>query len=213
MAGYFIYARKEITDEVKSREYSRRAVPQIQHFGGEVLAARGAVEVLEGDWKPESVTVLRFDDMEALKAWYESAEYAPLKPGQQHRRHHRNRRHLSANRASPGGRCLPPPHAAALDVDDCDALVAETGADAIGCVPSALPMQSPSASIAPADPRRRCRHQRRRHRDVARASVRGVRGIDTDAIASAVMAAACRTVIPLRRLEGLQTWPPPARRR
>lgn len=79
MAGYFIYARKEITDEVKSREYSRRAVPQIQHFGGEVLAARGAVEVLEGDWKPESVTVLRFDDMEALKAWYESAEYAPLK--------------------------------------------------------------------------------------------------------------------------------------
>jgi uncharacterized protein (DUF1330 family) len=79
MAAYFIYARKEITDEAKSREYSRQAVPQIQQFGGEVLAARGAVEVLEGDWRPQSVTVLRFDNMEALKAWYESPDYAPLK--------------------------------------------------------------------------------------------------------------------------------------
>ncbi|MGB9183789.1 MAG: DUF1330 domain-containing protein [Solirubrobacteraceae bacterium] len=79
MAAYLIYARKEITDEVKSREYSRQAVPQIQHFGGEVLAARGAVEVLEGDWRPQSVTVLRFDNMDALEAWYESPDYAPLK--------------------------------------------------------------------------------------------------------------------------------------
>ena len=79
MAAYFIYARTEITDEAKSREYSRQAVPQIQQFGGQVLAARGAVEVLEGEWQPQSVTVLRFDDMEALKTWYESPEYAPLK--------------------------------------------------------------------------------------------------------------------------------------
>jgi uncharacterized protein (DUF1330 family) len=79
MAAYLIYARKEITDEAKSREYSRQAVPQIQQFGGEVLAARATVEVLEGDWQPQSVTVLEFEDMEALKAWYEAPDYAPLK--------------------------------------------------------------------------------------------------------------------------------------
>ncbi len=79
MAAYFIYARKEITDEDKSREYSRQAVPQIRQFGGEVLAARGAVHVLEGEWQPQSVTILKFDDIEALNAWYESPEYAPLK--------------------------------------------------------------------------------------------------------------------------------------
>jgi len=79
MAAYFIYARKEITDEEKSREYSRQAVPQIRQFGGEVLTARGAVHVLEGEWQPQSVTILKFDDIEALKAWYESPEYAPLK--------------------------------------------------------------------------------------------------------------------------------------
>ena len=79
MAAYFIYARTEITDEEKSREYSRQAVPQIRQFGGEVLTARGAVHVLEGEWQPQSVTILKFDDIEALKAWYESPEYAPLK--------------------------------------------------------------------------------------------------------------------------------------
>lgn len=79
MAAYFIYARREITDEEKSREYSRQAVPQIQRFGGELLAARGAVHVLEGEWQPQSVTVLKFDDIEALRAWYDSPEYAPLK--------------------------------------------------------------------------------------------------------------------------------------
>lgn len=79
MAAYFIYSRKEITDEEVSRRYSQQAVPQIREFGGEVLAARGAVHVLEGDWHPQSVTIVRFEDREALTRWYDSAEYAPLK--------------------------------------------------------------------------------------------------------------------------------------
>jgi uncharacterized protein (DUF1330 family) len=44
-----------------------------------VLAARGAVHLLEGDWHPRSVTILRFDDRETLMRWYDSPEYAPLK--------------------------------------------------------------------------------------------------------------------------------------
>ena len=79
MAAYFIYARKEITDEELSRRYSELAVPQIREFGGELLAARGAVHALEGDWQPQSVTILRFEDREALMRWYDSPEYAPLK--------------------------------------------------------------------------------------------------------------------------------------
>jgi uncharacterized protein (DUF1330 family) len=79
MAAYFIYARTAITDEERSREYSRLVVPQIREFGGEIVAARGAVHVLEGEWQPHSVTLLKFDDMDSLMAWYESPEYAPLK--------------------------------------------------------------------------------------------------------------------------------------
>lgn len=79
MAAYFIYARQQITNEEISRQYSQQAVPQILEFGGEVLAARGAVQALEGDWLPQSVTILRFENREALMRWYESPEYAPLK--------------------------------------------------------------------------------------------------------------------------------------
>ncbi|HEX3803419.1 MAG TPA: DUF1330 domain-containing protein [Solirubrobacteraceae bacterium] len=79
MAAYFIYARQEITNEEISKQYSQQAVPQIREFGGEVLAARGAVQALEGDWLPQSVTILRFEDRAALMRWYESPEYAPLK--------------------------------------------------------------------------------------------------------------------------------------
>ena len=79
MAAYLIYARKEITDAEVSQRYSRLAVPQIREFGGEVLVARGATDVLEGDLHPQSVTILRFEDRAALLRWYESPEYAPLK--------------------------------------------------------------------------------------------------------------------------------------
>lgn len=79
MAAYFIYARTAITDEEVSKRYSQQVIPQIHEFGGELLAARGAVQTLEGDWHPQSVTILRFDDREALMRWYDSPEYAPLK--------------------------------------------------------------------------------------------------------------------------------------
>lgn len=79
MAAYLIYARSEVTDEEKSREYSRQVVPQIREFGGEVVVARGAVTPLEGAWQPQSVTLLRFDDVDSLMAWYDSPEYEPLK--------------------------------------------------------------------------------------------------------------------------------------
>ena len=79
MAAYLIYARKAITDEEVSRRYSQLVVPQIREFGGELVVARGEVHALEGDWHPQSVTILRFEDRESLMRWYDSPEYAPLK--------------------------------------------------------------------------------------------------------------------------------------
>ncbi|MGH7174303.1 MAG: DUF1330 domain-containing protein [Gemmataceae bacterium] len=79
MAAYLIYARKEITDDELSRRYSQQVVPQIREFGGELLVARGEADAVEGDWQPQSVTILRFDDRASLMRWYESPEYAPLK--------------------------------------------------------------------------------------------------------------------------------------
>jgi uncharacterized protein (DUF1330 family) len=35
-------------------------------------------EVLEGHWHPHRIVVIEFPDMAAIKAWYNSPEYAPL---------------------------------------------------------------------------------------------------------------------------------------
>ncbi len=79
MATYVIYARREETDAEKSRQYSKLVVPQIREFGGEIVTARGKVLVLEGEWQPKAITILKFDSKQALMDWYQSAEYAPLK--------------------------------------------------------------------------------------------------------------------------------------
>jgi uncharacterized protein (DUF1330 family) len=79
MAAYVVYGRKDIFDPEKSAEYARRAGPQIKEYGGEIVTARGQVQVLEGDWDPRMVTIIRFPSMERLLAWYHSADYAPLK--------------------------------------------------------------------------------------------------------------------------------------
>jgi uncharacterized protein (DUF1330 family) len=79
VAAYLIYSRKEITDKEKSLRYGELVIPQIREFGGEVLVARGNVQALEGDWDPMAVAILRFETKEALVAWWNSPEYAPLK--------------------------------------------------------------------------------------------------------------------------------------
>ena len=79
MAAYVIYARRNEIDEGKSREYSKLVVPQIREFGGELVTARGKVQVMEGEWQPKAITILKFESKQALMNWYESSEYAPLK--------------------------------------------------------------------------------------------------------------------------------------
>jgi uncharacterized protein (DUF1330 family) len=79
MAAFLIFSRDSVTDEAKSRRYSELVVPQIRQFGGEMVVARGKTEVLEGDWEPHSVTIVRFESKAALMAWWDSPEYAPLK--------------------------------------------------------------------------------------------------------------------------------------
>jgi len=79
VAAYVIYARRDETDEEKSRQYSKLVVPQIRDFGGEIVTARGKVHVVEGDWQPKAITILKFENKQALMNWYQSSEYAPLK--------------------------------------------------------------------------------------------------------------------------------------
>ncbi|WP_334134382.1 DUF1330 domain-containing protein [Tepidimonas sp.] len=74
MSAYII-ADVEVTDPEQYEAYKRWSTQAIQEHGAEVLVRGGAVTVLEGDWKPQRVVVLRFADVAAARAFHDSATY------------------------------------------------------------------------------------------------------------------------------------------
>ncbi|MDB5371556.1 MAG: hypothetical protein JWP04_198 [Belnapia sp.] len=77
MSAYLI-ANIVVTDPARFVEYRDQVAPLIARFGGRYLVRGGAVTPVEGDPGLQRVVVLEFADMAALRAFYDSAEYAPL---------------------------------------------------------------------------------------------------------------------------------------
>lgn len=77
MAAYLI-VDLEVKNPEGFAEYARAVGPTFTPYGGKVVVRRGAFEVLEGNWTPKSVVMIEFPSMDALKRWYNSAEYKPL---------------------------------------------------------------------------------------------------------------------------------------
>lgn len=78
MAAYLI-ADIEVTDPEGYREYAAGAGGTIEAYGGRYLVRAGATEVLEGSPTPKRFVILEFPDVAALKAWYDSDDYRPLR--------------------------------------------------------------------------------------------------------------------------------------
>lgn len=74
MSAYII-ADVDVTDPLQYEEYKRWSSAAIQAHGAEVLVRGGAVTVLEGDWQPSRVVVLRFPTVAAARAFHDSPEY------------------------------------------------------------------------------------------------------------------------------------------
>ncbi len=74
MAAYVITDIK-VSDVEKYKGYQALTPAAIAAAGGEFLVRGGRTEVLEGDFEPGRVVVLRFDTMEAARAFYHSAGY------------------------------------------------------------------------------------------------------------------------------------------
>lgn len=47
--------------------------------GGTYIVRGGQVEVLEGDWRPNRMVVVRFDSADEARRWWNSPGYAELK--------------------------------------------------------------------------------------------------------------------------------------
>ena len=78
MAVYAV-VNVRITDPDRYAEYREQAPPTIARYGGKYLARGGTTEVLEGEWSPQRLVILKFESMERFHEWYSSPEYAPLK--------------------------------------------------------------------------------------------------------------------------------------
>lgn len=66
--------------DLPAYEAYKAGVPSlVRKHGGEYLARGGATEVLEGDWIPSRVALLKFPDLTGAKAFLSDPEYQPLK--------------------------------------------------------------------------------------------------------------------------------------
>jgi uncharacterized protein (DUF1330 family) len=79
MAAYLIVDITDVRDEKAYASY-RSAVPgSLAAAGGRYLVRGGPIDVLEGDWQPGRIVVVRFESAAAACRWWGSPEYAELK--------------------------------------------------------------------------------------------------------------------------------------
>ena len=75
MSSAYIIANVQVTDPEQYEHYKRLSTLAMQAHGAELCVRGGAVQVLEGDWKPERMVVLKFPSITQARAFYDSIEY------------------------------------------------------------------------------------------------------------------------------------------
>jgi uncharacterized protein (DUF1330 family) len=79
MAAYLIVDVTTIVDEETYAAYRSKVNKGLTKAGGEYLVRGGSLQVLEGDWSPNRIVVVRFPSTEAARRWWNSEEYSDLK--------------------------------------------------------------------------------------------------------------------------------------
>ena len=77
MSAYLI-VNLDVHDTDAYEEYKSGAAALVERHGGEYLVRGGEFAVLEGNWTPSRLVVLRFPTRAELDAFYTDPEYAPL---------------------------------------------------------------------------------------------------------------------------------------
>lgn len=75
MPSAYIIANVTVTNPEQYAKYRKLSSIAVQVYEAEFCVRGGSVEVLEGDWTPDRVVVLKFPSMEKAKAYYHSVEY------------------------------------------------------------------------------------------------------------------------------------------
>ncbi|MBB3177882.1 DUF1330 domain-containing protein [Variovorax sp. Sphag1AA] len=82
MSAYII-ANVQVTNPTQYEDYKKWSSEAMKVHGAEVCVRGGKVEVLEGDWHPERIVILKFPDVEAAKKFNSSPEYSKARASRQ----------------------------------------------------------------------------------------------------------------------------------
>jgi uncharacterized protein (DUF1330 family) len=77
MAAYLI-VDLDVHDPSAFEQYKAAVPALISKHGGEYLVRGGALEVIEGNWQPKRLVLLRFPDRRSAKAFLDDPDYQPL---------------------------------------------------------------------------------------------------------------------------------------
>jgi uncharacterized protein (DUF1330 family) len=69
----------QVHDPKQYAEYMRLVPETVKQYGGRYLV-RGSPLAAPGDWKPERMVILEFEDAAALRRWNTSPEYRAVAP-------------------------------------------------------------------------------------------------------------------------------------
>ena len=75
MPAAYLIADVEVTDPVQYETYKQLSSAAMRAHGAEVCVRGGALDVLEGDWQPARLVVLKFPSVAKARAFYDSPEY------------------------------------------------------------------------------------------------------------------------------------------
>jgi uncharacterized protein (DUF1330 family) len=80
MAVYFVLDIEKVTDPQKIGEYGQRGGATREQYGVKTVVLGGTSETIEGNWQPQGVVILEFEDEAHFKRWYNSPEYQEILP-------------------------------------------------------------------------------------------------------------------------------------
>jgi uncharacterized protein (DUF1330 family) len=79
VSSAYIVANVRVTNPSQYEEYKKLSSAAMLAHGAQVCVRGGTCELLEGDWLPDRLVVLKFPSVDKARAFYNSTEYAKAK--------------------------------------------------------------------------------------------------------------------------------------
>ena len=75
----YVMVETDIADPKRYEQYKAASPTAVAAGGGRFIVRGGELVVLEGDWQPSRLVVIKFEDLATAKRWYESEIYQEAK--------------------------------------------------------------------------------------------------------------------------------------